>query len=208
MSENRPQISRRRLIAGTGAGAAALWVAPAVTGLSVASAAGSSCLTWDFQTDTITAPSGPPYSGTYGVGTHFQSGSGDGLDVVFGDVDLVGPGTPWPSGFTNTLAMDLNGSTGFASTSLASTQVFPAGSYDFTLTVNGSVGNDTNEVLVLFGAFIPISASVPPGVSDPPHVYTGTATIGSPSNLHLNQGGDPDNMGAFLRRLMVVRTDC
>lgn len=205
----RPQISRRRLIVGTGVGAAALWAAPAVTTLSSAHAAGSHCSVFSFVTENLASgppsPPGPPYSGTYGVGQVFVAGGT--LTVTTGDVDLVGPGTPWSSGFTNELSMDLNGSTGTTTTILTGGGALIPGSYTVEVDVYGSVGGDTNNIRVAIGGVDLVGpVGVGPGVGTLHALSGSNGAVGG--LITLTHTSTSDNQGLFLKRLEVFQEYC
>ena len=110
MSENPSRISRRRVLAGAGAGAAAVWIAPAVTTLSSASAAGS-CAKGSSVFKWVAADvsgHGSPPSGTSLTGS-LVTGTGT-LDVTSGNTDFVGPGTAFPPPtYPGVPALDMTG---------------------------------------------------------------------------------------------------
>jgi hypothetical protein len=205
MSENPTRISRRRVIAGAGGGALAIWAAPAITTLSSAGAAGSRCSVYKFFSPSLSSPSIPPF--TFGIGQTFVAGSQ--LQVSAGDVDVIGTGTPWDggNGYINERSIDLNGSSGQTLTILSDSALGGTPkAYTVELDVYGSVGSDSNTVDVKIGGVSAIPPTAVPGGIGTLHTLTGSVTAGGV--LTLTQTSAADNEGVFLRRLEVFLAQC
>lgn len=217
MTEDRPKYSRRRVIAGAGAGAAAVWAAPAVTTLGRAGAqvgaAGSKCSVFLFDTAQLSVPAQATLLGNSSnrTGTFTAVGS---LAVGSGNVDFVGPGTDWlPSaGYPATLAIDLTGGAGVTTTTLTGISLGP-NTYIVEVEGYGARGGGTNSIQVKIGAdtFIPLTAG-PLGVTTPftfvssPSTGTTTPLGGVLELTHISSGADFE--GLFLTRLEVFLAKC
>ena len=195
MSDSRPQISRRRLIVGTGAGAAALWAAPAITTLGTAAGAtGSSCSVFRFFMPNLSSPAASPSSAITGSVT-----AGDTVFVGTGNVDFTGAGTdysgpPW----TTTLAMDLDGTT--AGLTILTGPNLTLKTYTVEIEGFGALASG-NSVSVEIGGTPVITPQSPPDGSSNPWSFTGTALASGA--LTLTHSGPGDNQGLFLSRLEV-----
>lgn len=207
---DRPQISRRRLIVGTGAGAAAMWAAPAVTTLSTAHAAGSNCTVFRFVTEELSpAPANNYAANTALTGTFYAPV--DALTVALGNVDLVGPGTVWDGGgYTPTLAMDLTGTapTNSTTTTELTGPTFGSGTYVVELEVYGALGGGTNTVEVFLGATPLIPTTFGPFGPGSFVTYTSLATVADGTLLLRHVSSDSDQQGLFLKRLELTLSDC
>jgi hypothetical protein len=205
--EQRPtNISRRRLLVGSAAGATAVWAAPAISTLGSASAAGSDCTVFKFVSADLVAPTWTVTpQPTYGVGTILTTSDAK-LLIAIGDIDLVGNNTPWPtsSGFPDK-SIDLNGSSGkiltVLSTNYPTPLSLPAGTYNVTLKVYGSIGPDNNIIGVHIG---PDQAIGPAIVGPGPSLFTLTGSVtGSGGIIRLTHTSTRDNRGLFLVSLEV-----
>jgi hypothetical protein len=206
MSENRSQISRRRVLVGAGAGAAAVWAAPAISTLASAQAATTSrCSVFRFVTASLTSPAGPHTGASTALTGTFTAG--DSLTVGSGNVDLVGPGTDWPPPtYTPTLAMDLTGTGNFSVVTLNGPNLANK-AYTVEVEVYGALDhNNTYSVTIGGTPFVTVPS---PGYQGPTisHVDSGAGTAGGALVLTHTSGGN-DNQGMFLARLEVFLTDC
>ena len=212
MTENRSNISRRRVIVGAGAGAAAMWAAPAITTLGTAAGATGSCVKGGSVFKFVAAGStpgtgasltGPLVSGAYA------------LAVVQGNVDYVGPGTGFVAGYTSVKTVDLTGDGSVTVTELTGATLL-LGNYVVELDVYGSTlfpvpagpsGNPNNQIEVKIGGTTLIGPVSPPDGPGTLTQLSGTAT-GISGLLTLIHTSPADFQGLFLSRLEVFDASC
>ena len=204
MSENPSKISRRRVLAGAGAGAAAVWIAPAVTTLSSASAAGS-CAKGSSVFKWVAADvsgHGSPPSGTSLTGP-LVTGTGT-LDVTSGNTDFVGPGTAFPPPtYPGVPALDMTGDGSVTVTVLEGVSL-PAGAYQVEMDIFGSIDGEVggNSAVVTIGATPVISTGVIGDTNAAAASFSGS-TASASGTLKITHTSEADFRGLFLNRLEV-----
>jgi hypothetical protein len=211
MTEPKTGVSRRRLLAGAGAGAAAVWAAPAVTTLGGTAFAAGSCAKgrslWKFE-----AASSLP--GTGGSVTGLLTDGASTLNIVTGNVDYVGPGTPWPPpAYTTGKTIDLTGD-GTVTTTQMDSNFSPGvpASYIVELDVYGSTlfngtGPNNNTITIKLGGTTVIGPVNPPDGPTTLSALSGTVVSGS-GLLTLTHLSPSDFQGLFLSRLEVFSANC
>ena len=204
MSDNPTKFSRRRVLAGASVGAAAVWIAPAVTTLSSASAAGS-CVkgasVFKWVAADVTGHGSPP-SGTSLVGL-LITGTGS-LNVSSGNTDFVGPGTGFPPPtYPGVPALDMTGD-GSVTVTVLDGPSLPVGNYLVELDVFGSIPGESggNSAVVEIGAASVISTGNVADTSATPLAYSGSAASAS-GTLRITHTSEADFRGLFLNRLEV-----
>ncbi len=215
MSEQKSSMSRRRLLAGAGAGAAAVWAAPAVTTLGGAAFAAGSCVRdqtlFEFITGNLTSPAKQPSANVAGP---FVAGGT--LALTSGQVDLVGAGTDFTAAqFPTETSIDLTGTypagTAGPVVSVLTAQglALPAGAYIVELEYYGSVPGENlgNRIVVEIGSTTIIDTGTVLAVGGQ---YSASGSLGSANGaLTLTHTSlSSDNRGLFLKRLAVYSATC
>jgi len=210
MTEPKTNISRRRLLAGAGVGAAAVWAAPAVTTLGGSAFAAGSCIKlrsiWKFESASSVPGSGGSVTGLLADG-------GNTLNIVNGNVDFVGPTTPWPPPvYTAGKTIDLTGDGSVTTTQMDSNFAPASGAYIVELDVYGSTtlngaGPNNNNITVKIGATTAIAPVNPP--DGPNNLTQLSGTVLSASGvMTLIHNSPSDYQGLFLSRLEVFAAKC
>jgi hypothetical protein len=204
MSDNPTKISRRRVLAGAGAGAAAVWIAPAVTTLSSASAAGSCAKgssVFKFVAADVNNHGSPPNGAEL---TGLLSTPTGNLNVTGGNVDFVGPGTPFPPPtYPGVPAVDMTGGAGVTVTTLEGVSL-PAGAYLVEMDVFGSIDGETggNSAIVQIGATTVISTGLNTDTTASAFAFSGS-TASASGTIKITHTSQDDFRGLFLNRLEV-----
>ncbi len=214
MPEQSSSISRRRLIAGAGVGAAVVWSAPVVTTLGGAAFAAGSCVkgasVFQFITGNLTSPAKQPSTNVAGP---FVAGGT--LALTSGQVDLVGAGTTFTSAsFPTETSIDLTGT--YPSTTVgpvvsvltAQGPALASSAYIVELEYYGSVPGENlgNRIVVKIGSTTLIDTGTVVAVGG---LFAESGTQDASGAVTLTHTSlSSDNRGLFLKRLEVFSATC
>lgn len=204
MTESNQRISRRRVLAGAGVGAAAVWAAPAITTLASASAAGS-CITV-YQTLLGELKNQPT---TYVAPVALTFSNGNQLNITQGNANLTGPNTIFTAGYPPVACIDLLGEgQGGVLTTVLQTDSLQPGTYTVELQIGGTypVNVPANDSVVVSLGGVLFNLAL--GAGAPITTYSQSTTVTTAGPLTLTAtSATSDNVGMFLAGIRICKTN-